>query len=405
MKEILLLKYGEIALKGLNKNSFEQILIKNLKKSLDKFGKFEIYRAQSTIYAEPAEGCECDIDGACEAASKVFGIAALARSIVVEKDAEILAKTAAEYVPPFLEGKKSFKVECKRSDKRFPLNSLQLSALLGSSIYDTVNNVENGVLTGEEKIKVDVNNPDIVVTAEVRDYAAYIHAGTIRGAGGIPVGSGGNGMLLLSGGIDSPVAGYMMAKRGVAIKAVHFESFPYTSELAREKVLRLAEIMEERCGEINVTVVSLTKIQEAIAAACNEEYFTLLLRRSMMRIAEKTARYYKCGALITGESLGQVASQTMAALGVTNAVVKLPVLRPCIGMDKEEIVTTARKIGTFETSIEPYEDCCTVFTPRHPKTNPDIEKVMAEEEKYDYAALEEEAFRDAVKKSADKNNN
>lgn len=380
MKEILLLKYGEIALKGLNKSSFERILTRSLERQLAKYGHFELYRAQSTIYAEPKDGTEYDMEGASAAAAKVFGIAIVCRAVVVEKDLEKIKTAALEYVPRFLEGKKSFKVECRRSDKRFPLTSPQLAAEVGGVLFEHLGN-----------IAVDIFKPETIIRIEIRDFAAYIHAGQIKGAGGLPVGTGGKGMLLLSGGIDSPVAGYMMAKRGVTVDAIHFESFPYTGEQAREKALTLASIMSEWCGEVHVRVVSLTKIQEAISRSCDEDYFTLLLRRSMMRIAERLAKYNGCGALITGESLGQVASQTMQALTVTDSVTDMLVLRPCIGMDKEEIITIARKIGTFETSILPYEDCCTVFTPRHPKTKPFMHRVLEEECRYDHAALEDEA--------------
>jgi thiamine biosynthesis protein ThiI len=378
-KEILLLKYGEIALKGLNKITFERALTRTLEQQLSKYGNFEIYRAQSTIYAEPKED-GCDMEGATAAAAKIFGIATVCRAISVEKDMDKIKEAALAYLPRFLEGKKSFKVECKRSDKHFPLTSPQIAAEVGGVLFERFGN-----------IAVDLRNPEITIRVEIRDFAAYIHAGRIKGAGGIPVGTGGKGLLLLSGGIDSPAAGYMMAKRGLEIGAIHFESFPYTGERAREKALTLASILSEWCGDIDVRVVSLTKIQEAISRSCDEEYFTLLLRRSMMRIAERLARQTGCGALITGESLGQVASQTMQALAVTDSATDMLVLRPCIGMDKEEIVTLARKIGTFETSILPYEDCCTVFTPRHPKTKPNIHRVLEEESKYDCAALEDEA--------------
>lgn len=388
MKEILLLKYGEIALKGLNKSSFEKTLCTTLEHRLAGYGLFDIYRAQSTIYAEPKDGTEPDMEGAAAAASKVFGLAAVCRALVVEKDTEKIKDAALRYVPRFLEGKKSFKVECKRSDKRFPLTSPQLAAEIGGALFENLGN-----------IAVDVSHPEITIRVEIRDFAAYIHAGRMKGAGGIPVGTSGKGMLLLSGGIDSPVAGYMMAKRGVAVEAVHFESFPYTGERAKEKVFSLASILSEWCGEIHVSVVSLTKIQEAISRSCREEYFTLLLRRSMMRIAERLAKRNGCSALITGESLGQVASQTMQALKITDSAADMLVLRPCIGLDKEEIITTARKIGTFETSILPYEDCCTVFTPRHPNTKPLIRFVLEEEGKYDHVSLEDEAVSNFTDKS------
>ena len=385
MKEILLCKYGEIVLKGANRKYFEDMLCRQLRIKAKKYGDFEIYRAQSTIYIEPKyeDGKqEPDIDGMLQSALKVFGIVAIARAAVCEKDMESIAKTVREYIPPFLKGKKTFKVVAKRSDKSFPLDSMQIATEIG------------GVVLGScQPIRVDVRNPEIEVKVEVREFGAYIHAGQFKGAGGMPVGSNGRGLLLLSGGIDSPVAGYMIAKRGVTIEALHFESFPYTSELARDKVLRLAKIV---CGytggEMKVHVVSLTRVQEELVKNCEEDYFTLLLRRFMMSIADRVAEKYNCGALITGESLGQVASQTMEAIGVTDPMSSRPVFRPCIGMDKEEIITIARKIGSFDTSIEPYEDCCTVFTPRHPRTRPELKKVLVQEEKVDFAALCDEAI-------------
>lgn len=385
MKEILLCKYGEIVLKGANRKYFEDMLCRQLRIKARKYGDFEIYRAQSTIYIEPKyeEGKrEPDMDGMLESALKVFGIVAIARAAVCEKDMESIAKTVKEYIPPFLKGKKSFKVVAKRSDKSFPLDSMQIATEIG------------GVVLGCcQPIRVDVHDPEIEVKVEVREFGAYVHAGQFKGAGGMPVGSNGRGLLLLSGGIDSPVAGYMIAKRGVTVEALHFESFPYTSELARDKVLRLAKIV---CGytggEMKVHVVSLTHVQEELVKNCEEDYFTLLLRRFMMSIADRVAEKYNCGALITGESLGQVASQTMEAIGVTDPMSSRPVFRPCIGMDKEEIITVARKIGSFDTSIEPYEDCCTVFTPRHPRTRPELKKVLIQEEKVDFAALCDEAM-------------
>ena len=358
-----------------------------MKKRARAYGDFDIYRAQSTIYIEPRDEF-ADMDGMFEAAGKVFGIVAISRAAVCEKNMEDISRIAAEYIPAFLKGKTTFKVEAKRSDKSFALDSMEISREIG------------GVILGAyPKIKVDVRNPDVIVKnpdvivkVEIREFGAYVSAGQFKGAGGMPVGTNGRAMLLLSGGIDSPVAGYMMAKRGVRIDAIHFESFPYTSERAREKVLELAKIVSEYAGEIKVHVVSLTHIQEELVKACEEDYFTLLLRRYMMTIAEKVAVEKGCTALITGESLGQVASQTMQALGVTDAAVSMPVFRPCIGMDKEEIITISRKMGAFETSIQPYEDCCTVFTPKHPKTKPELDKVIAEENKLDFNALADEAF-------------
>jgi thiamine biosynthesis protein ThiI len=380
-KEIFLCKYGEIVLKGANRKYFEDMLCREIKKRAAEYGNFDIYRAQSTIYIEPKDDF-CDMDGMFISASKVFGIVTIQRAAVCEKNMEDIARVAAEYVPQFLDGKRSFKVEAKRSDKSFPLDSMELSREIGGVI-----------LSAYPRIKVNVHQPDIIVKVEIREYGAYISAGTFKGAGGMPVGTNGRALLLLSGGIDSPVAGYMMAKRGVKIEALHFESFPYTSERAREKVLELASILAEYAGEVRVHIVSLTHVQEELVKHCEEDYFTLLLRRYMMTIAERVAKYKGCTALVTGESLGQVASQTMQALGVTDSAVKdMPVFRPCIGMDKEEIVTISRKMGAFETSIQPYEDCCTVFTPKHPKTKPELEKVLVQENKVDFEALANEAF-------------
>ncbi len=381
IKEILLCKYGEIVLKGANRKYFEDMLCREMKKRAKAYGNFNIYRAQSTIYIEPADE-SADLDGMFTAASKVFGIVAIARAAVCEKDMTAIADTVRSYIPSFLEGKRTFKVEAKRSDKTFSLDSMEISREIGGVVLEAC-----------PRIKVDVHHPDIVVKVEIREFGAYVSAGQFKGAGGMPVGTNGKGLLLLSGGIDSPVAGYMMAKRGVRLDAIHFESFPYTSERAREKVLELASIVAEYSGDIFVHVVSLTHIQEELVKACDEDYFTLLLRRYMMTIAERVAREKECLALITGESLGQVASQTIQALGVTDNAVNMPVFRPCIGMDKEEIISIARKIGTFETSIQPYEDCCTVFTPKHPRTKPELEKVLKEENKLDFSALVDEAMQ------------
>jgi len=380
IKEILLCKYGEIVLKGANRKYFEDMLCREMKKRARAYGNFDIYRAQSTIYIEPADDF-ADLDGMFHAASKVFGIVAIARAAVCEKNMESISETVRAYVPKFLEGKKTFKVEGKRSDKTFPLDSMEISREIGGVVLESC-----------PRIRVDVHHPDVTVKIEIREFGAYVSAGQFKGAGGMPIGSNGKALLLLSGGIDSPVAGYMMAKRGVRLDAIHFESFPYTSERAREKVLELAGEVAEYAGDIYVHVVSLTHIQEELVKACEEDYFTLLLRRYMMTIAERVAREKECLGLITGESLGQVASQTIQALGVTDNAVSMPVFRPCIGMDKEEIISIARRIGTFETSIQPYEDCCTVFTPKHPKTKPVLEKVKAEENKLDFEALVEEAM-------------
>ena len=378
--EVILCKFGEVVLKGANRQNFESALVKELRRRASPYGAFKIYFKQSTVYVEPQDEL-CDMDGMYEAAKKVFGIVGVNRAAVCEKNMEDIVRVAREYLPEKLMGKKTFKVDAKRSDKKFPLKSPEISAQIGGVILSLV-----------KGIKVDVRNPDVTVTVEIRDDNAYIRAGQERGAGGLPLRSAGRGLLLLSGGIDSPVAGCMMAKRGLDIEALHFESFPYTSERAREKVMTLAEEMCEFLGRIHVHVISLTHIQEEIRDRCEEDYFTIILRIFMMRLAERCAAEYKCHALITGESLGQVASQTLAAIEVTDSVVNMPVFRPCIGLDKNEIIIEARRYGTFDTAILPYEDCCTVFTPRHPKTQPRIDDVMRELEKLDFDALMDEAY-------------
>ncbi len=381
IKEVILCKYGEIVLKGANRSTFEAMLAREIKKRAVKYGRFKVTHLQSTVYIEPQDEY-CDIDGMVECAKKIFGIAGVGRAAVTEKNMESIMATAREYLPPLMEGKKTFRVDAKRSDKRFPLASPQIAAEIGGVILSCVRG-----------IKVDLHNPESQVRVEIRDNAAYIHADQQKGAGGMPPRSSGRGLLLLSGGIDSPVAGFMMAKRGMEIEGLHFESYPYTSERAKEKVYTLADKLCEYTSRIHVHVISLTHIQEELRRSCEEDYFTLLLRIFMMTLAERCAIQYNCRALITGESLGQVASQTIEALNVTDSAVKtIPVFRPCIGMDKEEIVSIARKIDTFETSILPYEDCCTVFTPRHPRTKPELSKVMAELEKVDFEGLLSEAY-------------
>ena len=375
MYDIFLCKYGEIILKGANRASFESLLVKELRYRLTRAGKFRVSRNQSVIYITPAPGTEPteqQYDAAFTIATQTFGIVAVCRCRAAEKTMESIESTAIEYLADKMNSARTFKVETKRADKRFPLHSYDVSAGLGGAL-----------LANFHHLKVDVNNPDVIVKCDIRDEAAYISAGQERGAGGMPVASNGRGMLLLSGGIDSPVAGWLMAKRGVQLDAVYFEAFPYTSMQARQKVITLAREVSRWAGSITLHIVSLTEIEEDISRSCCEDYFTLLLRRYMMRIAGRLAAKNECGALITGESLGQVASQTMEALKVTDSVTEIPVFRPCIGLDKEEIIAYARKIGTFETSILPYEDCCTVFTPKHPKTRPDIANVIAEESKTD----------------------
>ena len=380
IRRVILCKYGEVALKGANRPQFEATMMKDLRRRAARIGSFDIYAAQSTVYIEPQDDA-ADIDEMYREAGHVFGFSGLCLAAVADKSIESIRKVAAAYIPAHLCGKSTFKVEAKRADKRFPLKSPEISAEVGEAI-----------LNAAPDIKVDLHAPDVVVMVEVRERGAYIHAGQERGAGGLPAGTNGRAMLLLSGGIDSPVAGYMMMKRGVTVDAVHFESMPYTSEQARDKVLELASILTDWCGEIRVHVISVTHIQEVLRDTCDNDYFTILLRRFMMALADRTARHTGAQALITGESLGQVASQTMHALAATDCMTTLPVFRPCIGMDKEDIVVLSRKIGAFETSILPYEDCCTVFTPPHPRTRPELSKVEAQEAKVDFEALADEAW-------------
>ena len=365
MKEMFLLKLGEIVLKGANRRTFEDKLKQNARRRMACFGNFKVYIMQSALYIEPQDDA-CDLDGAWEACGTLFGVASMCRCRACDKTLDAIFHAVTEYLGDDLTNAKSFKVESKRSDKAFPLNSIQISQEIGGRIAEAYPHVA-----------VDVHDPDYLVNIEVRDFAAYVHGPAVPGAGGLPTGTGGRAALLLSGGIDSPVAGYMIAKRGVELECVHFFSYPYTSELAKDKVLELARLMTRYCGRMTVNIVGFTEIQEAIRDNCPEEFFTLVMRRFMMKIAERIARDHGCGCLVTGENLGQVASQTMEAMAVTGACVDLPIFHPLIGMDKEEIVTRARQIGTMETSILPYEDCCTVFTPRHPKTKPTLAQVDA----------------------------
>lgn len=384
MNEILLLKYGEIALKGLNKNNFEGVLLKNVRHRIKKLGRFEVRKAQSTVYVQPLE--EVDLDRCEERLSHVFGISTIARAVVAEKDFADITQKVLDYVQDILPFAKTFRVEARRSDKSFPMNTPQICAELGGILLEHY-----------PHLKVDLHDPEVRVFVEVRDFGAYVHAGAKKGAGGMPVGSSGHGALLLSGGIDSPVAGYMMAKRGMQLCYIHFESPPYTSERARLKVVALGQKLTEYANTCEMFIVPFTDIQEKIKAHCREEYFTIIMRRMMMKIASRLATQNGCEALITGESLAQVASQTVRAIGCTDAASELPVFRPLIGMDKSEIVDIAQKIDTFETSILPYEDCCTVFTPRHPKTRPVLEYVLKEEEKLAVDELVEAAVAGAAK--------
>ena len=375
MHEIILCKLGEVVLKGLNRHSFEMKLMSNIRRRTQRYGKFKIYSRQSTIYVEPAEET-CDLAAAYDACKKVFGIIAIARAVPCPKEKEAIFATAREYLGPALLTAKSFKVESKRSDKSFPMGSIQLSQWVGGALHDAF-----------PHLTVDVHNPELTVYLEVREDAAYVHGPAEAAAGGLPIGMGGHAVSLLSGGIDSPVSSYMIAKRGVQLELLHFASPPYTSQQAREKVLQLAQELTVWCGRLTVHIVPFTEIQEEIRRKCPEDHFTLIMRRFMMRLADRLAHELCCKALVTGESLGQVASQTIQALCVSDDVATMPVLRPLIGMDKEEIVRIARHVGTFDTSILPYEDCCTVFTPRHPKTKPNLEEVREYEAALDIDGL------------------
>ena len=378
MNDIILCKLGEMILKGLNRRSFEQRLLTNIKKRLDHIGSFRVYCLQSTVYVEGNDGA--DMEAAFEALKKIFGIIKLERAAACEKDKDAIVALAREYLKDELHRAKSFKVESKRSDKSFPMTSIELSRYVGGELAEAFPDTA-----------VDVHDPELVVFVEIRDLAAFVHGPAVPGAGGMPVGSNGTAVTLLSGGIDSPVSTYMIARRGVRLIPVHFFSFPYTSELAKEKVLKLASLLTEYCGNMTVEIVPFTHIQEEIKFNCLEEFFTLIMRRFMMRIAERIADDNGAKAIVTGENLGQVASQTMEAMASTQAVTDLPVLQPLIGMDKQDIIKLARELGTFDTSILPYEDCCTVFTPKHPRTKPKVTEVAKAESVLDVEALVNEA--------------
>ena len=385
MKEIFLLKLGEIVLKGANKRQFEDKLRQNVRRRMRPFGNFDVYLMQSTVYVEPMDEM-CDVEGAWDACNSIFGLVSLCRCRACDKDMDSIFNTIEEYIGDELDCADSFKVESKRSDKRFPLTSIGISQEIGGRLAEAHPNC-----------RVDVHNPAYTVYVEIRDLAAYVHGPAVPGAGGLPTGVGGRAMCLLSGGIDSPVAAYMMAKRGVEIECVHFFSYPYTSELTKNKVLELARLVTRYCGRMTVNVVSFTQIQEAIRDSCPEEFFTLIMRRFMMEISQRIGQEHGCEALITGENLGQVASQTMQAMAVTGAVVDVPIFMPLVGMDKEEIVSIARKIGTMQTAILPYEDCCTVFTPKHPKTKPTLNQLIHAEKNLDREALILQAIENTEK--------
>lgn len=381
MKEIILLKDGEIVLKGLNRRTFEDVLKKNIRHAISHLGSFEIKSAQSIIYVKPLSD-DIDLDEACLKISRVFGIVSYSRAAICEeKTLESIIATAPVYLEKELKAVKTFKVEARRSDKRFPYKSPEICTELGGVILDKF-----------PHLSVDVHNPDLIVNVEVRDFGAYVHGAAHKGAGGIPVGTSGNAAILISGGIDSPVAAYMMAKRGLKLTAVHFASPPYTSKRAEDKVVRLLRRVSRYAGKMTMYTVPFTKIQETIKNECPEELFTIIMRRLMMQISSRIAADNDCTALITGESLGQVASQTIGALSCTDDAADLLVFRPLIGMDKQEIIDISYKIDTYDISIEPYEDCCTVFTPKHPRTRPVLKYVKEAQEKANFEPMIEEAL-------------
>ena len=380
MKEIILIKDGELSLKGLNRRNFEDKMVATIRRRLKGLGKVTVERAQSAIYIKPQDD-DFDFNEALDRMSRIFGIAAFSRACVCEKNIDDILAKAPEYLADTLQGIKTFKVEAKRADKAFPLTSPEISREVGAAL-----------LRAFPHLKVDVHNPQEVITVEVRDYAAYVRGGQIKGAGGLPVGTAGRAQVLISGGIDSPVAAYTMAKRGLVLNAIHFASPPYTSVRAEQKVKDLLAKVARYSGVIKLAVVPFTEIQEEIGKHCPEDYFTLIMRRMMMRIACRVSEADGCLGLITGESLGQVASQTLPAIAATDEVCTMPVLRPLIGMDKEEIIAISKKIVAFDTSILPYEDCCTVFTPKHPHTKPKPGQCEEAEKDLDIEPLIERAI-------------
>ena len=378
MKEVILIKNGELALKGLNRRTFEDVMIKNMRRRLTDLGEFTFTPAQSTIKVEGNDGA--DLEEAVNRLSRVFGIAGFSRALKLEKDFDLVLEQTGKYLEEQLLSASTFKVCAKRSDKKFPYDSPKICLLLGERLLDEY-----------PHLSVDVRNPELTVTVEVRDHDIFVHANQIKGAGGMPVGTAGRAALMVSGGIDSPVAGWMMAKRGIELTAIHFASPPYTSERAEQKVYDLLGKVARYAGKIELSVVPFTELQEAIRDKCPEDLFTIIMRRMMVLCAQRIASHTGCGALITGESLGQVASQTLGAIACTDAAATMPVFRPLIGMDKDEIISISRKIDTFEISILPFEDCCTVFTPRHPRTRPKLPDVIEAESALDVDALVERA--------------
>ena len=369
MKEIILAYQGEMTLKGLNRSKFEARLAKSIRYRLEDLGKFKVTQAQSTVFIEPLED-DLDMDEAFRRISKIFGIVKMSRAACCSKDFDEICATAEAYLGETLRGIRTFKVEAKRADKTFPMKSPELCRELGAYL-----------LSKHPHLRVNVHEPQLEIMVEIRDKGAYIHGSKVEAAGGLPVGTSGRALNLLSGGIDSPVAGYMVAKRGVTLEATYFHAPPYTSERAKQKVVDLAKLVAKYTGPIKLNVVNFTDIQLYIYDQCPHDELTIIMRRYMMRIAEAIAKESDCLALITGESIGQVASQTLQSLGVTNAVCELPVMRPLIAFDKQDIVDISLKIDTYETSVLPYEDCCTIFVAKHPVTKPNLKRIEMSETK------------------------
>ena len=380
MYNILIVNYGEIGVKGKNRYIFENKLIKNVKNILKPIGKFNVYKEYGRIYVD-LDGY--DYEEIVEEVRKVFGIVGVCPAVRAEKDYNLLKELALKMLEEKInDGYKSFKVDSRRGDKDFKLTSQQMSLDIGGYLVSQV----------KDKIAVDVRNPEVKIHCELRQNHVMVYSDTIPGYGGLPLGTNGRAMSLLSGGIDSPVASWMVAKRGMELECIHFHSYPFTSEKSQEKVRDLAQILSKYCGRVRLHKVNMLEIQKAIGLNCKDEEMTIISRRFMMRIAEQVAESRYCDALVTGESIGQVASQTIQGLTCTNASVSIPVFRPLIAMDKTEIIDIAQKIGTFETSILPEEDCCTVFSPKKPVTKPKLDRIERSENALDVEKLIKDAI-------------
>ena len=378
MNKMILVRYSEIHLKGKNRGFFEKILAHNIQEAITKFGA-KVSKISGRYVVEGYQDDEESL--VIESLKKVFGIYSISPALEIDTNSQSIQDVVAQIYLPL--SVSSFKVAVTRADKSFPIHSTEFAAFLGGIILDNNSHVH-----------VDLHKPETIIYVDIRENKkSYIYHEIIRCANGMPIGTSGSGLLLLSGGIDSPVAGYQLARRGMPLHAIHFHSFPYTSDLAKQKVIKLATILSEYTGNITLHMISFTKVQEAIHKYCKDEYMITIMRRIMMRIAEIIAKKNHLKAIITGESLAQVASQTVESITVTNHVVQdLPIFRPLIGLDKDDITVIATKIGTFETSILPYEDCCTVFLPKHPVIKPKLEQVEMEEKKLDIASLLQEAL-------------